>query len=153
MECAMISSLPTRLSWVAAALGIGLLAVLAGVGGGDLSRVSIAGKMSVDGVPLSQGTIGFVAMSGSQPVTDASLIREGGYLIASSETLVPGKYQVRISGLGPQAVVVPTDQLAQSGLSSTNPQEPLPARYNDQTVLTVEIPGRGYHTLNFDLKR
>ena len=98
--------LRTRLSVIAAALWIGLGAIFFGVGGDDPSHVALVGNINVDGQPLDRGTISFFLVSPTtQPVSGGAFIRHGRFTLDQASALVPGRYLVRVSGLGVEAML------------------------------------------------
>jgi hypothetical protein len=133
----MRSSLSFQVGILVAALAIGVVAVESRISA-DSSPISVSGKVLLNGQPLSKGTIRFFSEGTPQPACDVSLIHGGEYLISDSQSLVPATYEVRVSGL---------DNLAKVELP-----EPIPARYNSQSVLRVEIKRGGGHRFDFDLK-
>ena len=146
----MKNALRTRLGVLAASLWIGLGAICFGVGGDDPSRVSILGSVKVDGEPLDRGTIYLLLVSPStHPASGSAFIHHGHFAINETDSLVPGTYMVKISGLGVEALAVPAGQEAVA-LSQT---EPLPDRYNEKSELEVVIAHGGTRHLAFDLKR
>jgi hypothetical protein len=134
----MRSSLPTLVGVALAAFTIGLIAVEMRIAA-DTSPISITGNVTMNGQPLTRGTIRFLSENTPSPACDVSLIEDGGYAIPSSETLVPAIYQVQVSGL--------------DEIGTVHMPEPLPSQYNRQSVLRVEIRRGGSHHFNFDLKR
>ena len=80
-------------------LPLGLIAGGFGCGRGDgLPRQEVAGKVILDGQPLSDGSIEFQpeATSGGPVVPGGGLIAAGAYRIAREQGLVPGTYKVMI---------------------------------------------------------
>lgn len=146
----MKAILQSRLGLIAAALWVGLGAVCFGVGGDDPSRVSLLGSIKHDGEPLDHGTIHFFLVpEPAQPITACALIHHGRFVINDSDTLVPGRYMVKVSGLGINALSVPAGREREALLL----KEPLHARYNEKSELEVVIPHGGTRHLEFNLKR
>lgn len=133
----MRSSLPLQVGIAIVALSLGLMALGPKVFVED-APISISGYVTLDGKPLKIGTIRFFSEGTPQPACDVSLIEDGEYSISNSESLVPATYQVHISGLGANP---PLDAA-----------EPLPSRYNQNSILRVEIKRKGSHRFNFELK-
>lgn len=107
----------------------------------DASPISISGTVLVNGQPLSRGKIHFVAVGTPQPACDVSVVQNGQFTIRNSEILIPANYEVHVSGLNePESI-------------STTTMEPLPAHYNQQSVLKVAINKGGNHRLTFELQR
>ena len=76
--------------------------------GDGLPREAVSGTVTFKGEPLKAGTIQFLPSSPSEVTAGGAVIVDGKYAIGRSEGLVPGKYQVLISGaqaaLGPRQV-------------------------------------------------
>jgi hypothetical protein len=132
----MRSSLPHQVGIALAALTIGFIALESQVPV-DSSPISITGTVLLNGQPLSRGTIRFLSEQTEQPACDVSLIQDGEYVIPDSASLIPATYEVRVSGLDEKATFAS--------------QEPLPARYNSESVLRVKIKRGGSHRFNFEL--
>jgi hypothetical protein len=144
----MKRTLRLRLSVIAVALWIGLGAILFGVGGDDPSRLSLMGNVRLDGKPLDAGVIYFLLASPAPPqVMDATRIHHGHFKISDSDSMVPGTYQVRISGL--ECVLIPEAQ----GTGASLPTDPMPDRFNRKSELEVFLPHGGTFHLEFDLKQ
>jgi hypothetical protein len=142
--------LRSRLGLIAAALWVGLGAVFFGVGGDDPSRVFLYGTVKVDGQPLDRGTIQFFRIPQSpDPVSAGAIIDQGRFSLCELDSLVPGTYLVKISGLGLEGLAVAAGAEAES----LSLKEPLPERYNRKSEIEVVIPHEGTRQLHFDLKR
>jgi hypothetical protein len=136
---------------VLAAFSLGIVAVFCGVGGDDPLRISVGGTISLYGKPLESGAVRFILKSyADQPHVDVSLVKDGKYAIAGSDLLVPGTYQVQIRSDAQDGIFrgrkqdiagLPADQRVR-----------IPARYNDQSVLEVEIPREGLSRFDFELR-
>jgi hypothetical protein len=133
----MRSSLPLHIGIAVTGLTLVLIALGSGITA-DSKPISISGVVLLDGQPLLRGRILFFSQGTDQPACDVSLIQNGEYAISGSQNLIPATYEVRISGLDEHAT------------SST--KEPLPSRYNSQSVLRVQIKQGGTHRFNFELK-
>lgn len=130
----------------AALCGCLLVAVFAtGCASSPLQLVS--GQVTVDGQPLEQGTIDFLAADGNGP-TAAALIQDGVY----SVEMMPGPKKVIIRGY---------KVVGQEHASRLDPNSPLvdkkeqflPPVYSDElkTTLTADIPAGGKPDLDFSL--
>ncbi|MFO0888880.1 MAG: hypothetical protein U0790_06990 [Isosphaeraceae bacterium] len=134
----MRSSLPLQIGVAIAAFTIGLIAVEMRISA-ETSPITVSGMVLLDGKPLPQGTIRFLSKGTEQPASDVGVIRGGEYIIPDSETLVPAAYEVRISG--------------RNGAEAAASTDPVPVRYNRESVLQVEVKRGGSHRFNFELKR
>jgi hypothetical protein len=122
------------------------LLAAAGCGrGSSLDVRTVAGTVKVDGVPLAEGRITLRGLSGDTRGFSAPIER-GKYRVEA----FPGKAQVAItayrevpgkmdSGGGPGTPPVPVRE------------QFIPAHYNDQTKIEIDVPQGGNWSLNFDL--
>jgi len=119
------------------------LGLLAGCGGQDgPPRGTVSGKVTLDGQPLAGATVTFYPEGGrpSVGITDESGNYELAYTADKSGAAV-GKHTVRIT----------TAQISGEGVSPDKMKEKLPAKYNDQSELTVEVASGSNQNVNFDL--
>jgi len=123
-------------------------------GGSKYDMASVSGTVTLDGKPLGNATVLFspVASGGSDAgpsstgVTDAT----GRYTLKSGEGVegaVVGKHQVRITTVTDTGEASGTDDDIYSEEGNT---EKLPARYNSQTSLSIDVPAAGTEAANFD---
>ena len=134
-----------RLRFVCFLLGISPLVVVASVGCGMSSEPTgvVKGKVTIDGQPAKDGTISFVPGGQKYPTARGDIV--GGQF----ELSVPsGKYKVMISSQR----VIGESRIYDTPDSPTRKttEEILPARYNDQTELQIEV-GTVERECNFDL--
>jgi len=130
-------------------------AFLAGCSGGDeLRREAVSGTVSFKGAPLKKGMIQFQPTSGNETTAGAAGIVDGKYSIDRDEGLVPGKYQVMITGiLGPSdGAKAPKAAMPGDVLPVLPAKELIPAKYNVKTELTAQVASGGANEFNFDLK-
>lgn len=122
----------------------GLLMALIACGCSDNTggRLAVEGKINFKGAPLDTGFVMFVPEAQGAPATQASaLITGGSYKIPAAQGLFAGKYRVAISSgdgktpaADPNAAPGPTGNFAS--------KERIPAKYNTETTLSVEVkPG------------
>jgi len=121
---------PARLAAVLFVLGW-----LSGCGGEVASTVH--GKVTLDGEPVSGGNIVFLP-SGSSSRKAAAAIEQGGYALAPTDALPPGEYRVEIRWPKPTGRKIAS---ADPGMQADETREVIPAKYNDNSTLTVEIGG------------
>lgn len=122
-------------------LAAGLLAMA--VAGCIPREVRVAGRVDLDGVPMDQGVIAFVAADGKVPPVTAK-VRDGWY----ETRVLPGWKRVQISA--PRVVAV--QKLADDPDAPTAEvtEERVPDRYNTRTELEAEVPAGGA-TLDFSV--
>jgi hypothetical protein len=137
-------------------LACGVLPLSLGCGGSyeGPKRIPVAGTVTFDGQPLSEGHITFVPEGGDQRQA-TGVIANGQFNIPEEMGPNVGSYKVRIiatesAGADDAAAAEVgadmTDELATGG------QQLIPPIYNDQTTLTAKIR-EGMEPLTFDLER
>jgi hypothetical protein len=122
------------------------LCALIGVAGcGATSSATVHGKVTLDGEPVATGSIVFLsAGSGSKA---AAAIEQGVYAVSTQDKLAPGSYRVEISWRKPTGKKVAS---ADPGIVIDETREAVPAKYNTDSTLAVEI-GTGDVEKDFDL--
>jgi hypothetical protein len=115
--------------------------LLIGCGGGD--RSSVSGTVTLDGEPVTKGSILFDPVE-SREVKPVGLIENGSYSLTSETGPKPGKHKVEIRWAKPTGKQVPVKDDPPNMIDET--KEAVPAKYNTSTELTVEItPGSNRH--------
>jgi hypothetical protein len=99
------------------------------------------------GQPLDHGTIEFSPVGDG--VQTGSAIVNGRYEIPEEQGLPPGKYKVVISSAGPGKAAAPIDL---PGDAPPPSPERIPAKYNAQSELTIDVTPESEGVYNFDLK-
>jgi hypothetical protein len=121
---------------------VGLL-LLAGCGS---SAATVSGKVTLDGKPLTKGSIAFYG-GGAAALATGSIDSSGNYtlLTGTERGLTPGSYQVTIVA---NDIIEPTNEL-----TPLMPKLITPAKYSNATTsgLTAEVKA-GSNTYNFDLQ-
>ena len=123
----------------------GCLLATVGCGrGSGLGVRPVAGSVTVDGVPLAEGRITLTGLTGDTRGFSARIDR-GRYRIEA----FPGKARVAITALRD----VPGEMISGGPGTPDMPRREqfIPARYNDQTELEIDIPPTGIRGLDFDL--
>jgi hypothetical protein len=122
-----------RLRWFAAAA----FALIAAGGCGGKSVSTVHGKVTLDGEPIAAGDIQFLPTGGSSRKA-AAPIEQGAYALAPTDALPPGEYRVEIRWPKPTGRKIPS---ADPGMQADETKEVVPARYNSDSTLKVEIGG------------
>lgn len=150
---------------------IGTLALLAvGCGSGDPLGVAVSGTVNYKGQPVKEGLITFIPMKGTEGPKAGANIDDGKYAIPRRGALAPGKYRIEIrsyedSGnetpksmqqaqmFGRPIEKVTNDPGAAEQLQKIRTQKKnvLPARYNDDSELTKDLPDQSQVTMDFEL--
>ena len=127
------------------------LVLLAGGCGNGGKLCGVQGNVSLAGTPLEQGTITFYPTSPeSQVPAGGALIQDGKFAIAADQGLEPGKYKVTISAME-GASISPADYAAGKSPVAA-PKEKVPAKYNSQSQLTVELKLGRANQVDFKLE-
>jgi hypothetical protein len=110
------------------------------------TNIPVSGKVTLHGQPLDQGTIQFSPAAG-QATMSGGEIKDGSYSLSADNGLEPGRYDVRISssvGGAGSADALP-------GETKETPKPLIPAEYNSNTTLSVEVTKDGPNSFNFDI--
>lgn len=128
-----------------AVLCLGALAMLQSIAGcSDPTQGIVSGSVVVDGKPAETGAISFIPVNG-RGTTAGAVIEQGKY----KATVPVGevRIEIRVSKVvGEQKIYDTPDSPIQEVM-----EESLPARFNDQSELTWEVPS-GKSTKDFDLQ-
>jgi len=128
-----------------------LMLMIAGcTGSGGPERAVVSGAVSFNGEPVEEGTISFVPTGTTQGPSTGSPITAGEYSIAADKGPVLGTHRVEIRAYRKTGRKLPPKPPNPSETEETVPY--IPAQYNSESTLTVEIePGKNEGT-NFELK-
>jgi len=164
---AMLNRHPRR--WVAT-LVMPILLFIASCGGGEddgIPRFPVSGTVKVNGVPLANGTIGFLTDNPNDPIVSGP-IKEGSYTISAGGVVDgarAGKYKVTIRENANIYEIATAEYVKKTGTELTGPipdeyvnkanksfKSIVPAGYGDPrtTPLTAEVKPEP-NTISFDL--
>jgi hypothetical protein len=73
-----------------------LLPILLALGCGNSGRVSISGRVTLDGAPLPTGSITFIPEQGNRGPTAGAAIEDGEYFIDGAKGPMPGPHRIEI---------------------------------------------------------
>jgi hypothetical protein len=120
--------------------------VCIGCGQGPSNRASVAGKITVDGTPLEEGSIVFVPTEGTAGPTAGGRIRNGSYAIGSKKGPVVGTARIEIRA------VRETGKISTHGFDAGQKErvQYIPTRYNEDSQLRSDLK-RGRNSLDFEL--
>jgi hypothetical protein len=146
-ELERIMSKLTRIAFAASVL---LLCGAVGCGN-SLNRQQVSGQVTLDGAPLDHGIVEFTPQ---QPggVGSGSEIKNGRYAIEAARGLPPGRYLVRLYSGSREELAAPASPLGPALASATVARERIPAKYNTQSQLNVEVVGNKANVLDFQIK-
>jgi hypothetical protein len=138
----MSATLFLRLLGLLTSLGFGYL-VFDYNGAGEEIPHAVSGVVRIDGHLLDKGAIRFMPAEDNRSLGAAAEIINGEYALSEGDGLTVGKYQVCVSGLG-------LEESYRANLrGGTKPEDPIPARFNDESPIVVEVTEDG-NLLGFD---
>lgn len=126
-----------------------LLLFLAGCFQRDIQGAAVSGKVSIDGIPLSQGSISFIPTDGTKGPVGGGEIKDGRYDIPSS--VVIGTNRVEIRGRIRTGRMVEAIPPAQPGSMVEEMKEAVPPKFNSRSALKVTVES-GENLLDFPLE-
>ena len=109
------------------------LLLMSGCGGA--SSAALHGTVTLDGAPVTNGSIVFFPVAGEGPKASAA-IEDGKYTIPAEEGLQPGVYRVEVSWHKSTGRKIPS---ADPGIMMDETKEAIPARFNTDSTLTAEL--------------
>lgn len=110
-------------------------------------KLAVSGTVSLQGEPLSKGTITFLLPDAQTPTAEA-LIENGKYSLPAVSGLLPGKYRVRISAIE-EFPITPEEYAA--GKQPPPNRERIPAKYNTDSQEMVEV-AKGQSQFDFKIE-
>ena len=133
-------------------LGLSTVVVmLSGCGHGNpLNRQAVSGNVSFDGTALDQGTIELSPRQQQGGVSSGARVWEGSYAIPTEQGLPPGKYLVRI--FSAEKRDAPSSVGKPPGPGNPPGKERIPAQYNSQSQILVEVTADGHNKFDFDIR-
>ena len=131
-----------------ASLGMALV-LLTALGCGGEDYIPIQGQVTLDGQPVvGPGTIAFYPEPGTESAGASAEIIDGKYQIPEEKGPSPGTFRVEIRWPKPTGRKLPS---LDPGMMVDERVEAIPARYNSDTELKVDISS-DQEEYNFDLK-
>ena len=128
-------------------LALGVL-VIAGCGP-HTDRLAISGKVTLNGEPLSGGSIRFTSQ-GEKKMSSGAIVNDGQYNIPRAKGLRPGTYRVELNAPNdsvPPVMVRPPG----GGPGSLAAPERIPPEYNEMSTHTIEVTADGDNQFDFDV--
>lgn len=111
-----------------------LAMLLCGCGTG---RETVSGVVTLDGQPLASGKISLIPMDGTDGPRSGADIKNGEFEIEGKSGLLPGRYRVEIRAYRQSE----TNQAGPDEEPYYPPEQYLPAKYNDESEIIVEVKG------------
>jgi hypothetical protein len=118
--------------------------------GDSQGRKAVQGEVTLDGTALATGAIRFEPQDPKVGTPSGAVISKGRYEIPPAQGLVPGIYRVYLTAVEASADNRTADEI----MNNPGPprKELIPAKYNRQSQLTVEIKAEGANRFDFPLK-
>jgi hypothetical protein len=120
----------------------------------DLPRQPVAGFVTLDGQALSSGAISFypdiLEDPNFLPESTGAMIKDGYFSIPRTFGLVPGRYEVAINAAQPREKRSGRDR--EPGNDPVLKNDRIPAKYNSQTRLVVDIKNAAIKNITFHLE-
>lgn len=121
---------------------------ISGCGGSGDGYRAVSGAVTFQGNLIQEGAIQFCTDSKPSVVRGGAMIRDGNYQVPREHGLVPGSYVVRISS----AERIANPDKTQAEMSPFRTRERIPAKYNTESELKIEVRADQPAQFNFDLK-
>ena len=125
-----------------------LLLAISGCGN-DSRRQQLEGTVKLDGEPLAEGSIMFIPQSGTSGPSAGGPIKEGRFSIESERGTFAGKFLVRVTATHKTGRKIRDPD---SGVMIDEEVEIIPARYNRQSELTVDVQENEMKPFDFLLR-
>lgn len=111
-----------------------------------VARQRIEGKVLLDGAPLDRGSVRFEPQGAKVGISAGAVIDNGRFAINVEKGLPTGQYKVAISSpeWGSTEAKMPDP-------NTPPPRERIPAKYNTQTELAVDVDGAMVNEIVFEL--
>jgi hypothetical protein len=126
-----------------------LLLSLPWVGCSKVDTIGLEGEVTFDGQPVTTGTISFEPQDTNTGTFVATTVQDGKYALLAEKGVKPGFYRIRISA--PDLSRAPP-QAAQAEGSVVIP-ELIPAAWNANSEVTIEVTADGEHRFDFRIPR
>lgn len=134
-----------------AVLGVLLIGAMSGCGGDDpLGRRAVSGIVTLDEVPLEEGSISFEPMDGGR-TSSGGVIRNGRYVIARDQGLPPGKYRVEIHAVKPGTGMKRPPGGGIGSETGTPAVELIPPGWNQRSEHFVEVTASSSAEFNHEI--
>jgi len=128
-------------------LSVGLLVA---AGCNTQEQMPVSGEVRFDGRPVEIGQIAFYPATRVAAVPIASDIQDGAFELSDPEGLVPGTYQVQITAVRKRESRGQTPSL--TAPPAVLAEQYIPEKYNESTILEVEVKPEGGNYFEFDLE-
>jgi hypothetical protein len=131
-----------------AALFLGLLLVGCNQAPGGAKRAKVEGKVTVNGQPVANGFVRFMALD-PDGMNASAIIKDGHYSVEEKSGPTKGKYRVEFNVPSAQKKMVPNDDVP--GQFREEAPETIPAKYNTKSTIVQAIEPEKPQVLDFSL--
>jgi hypothetical protein len=146
-------------AWTAVFFAASVVPLLAGCGGGRGAppRVAVRGEVRLDAMPLKAGVIRFVPQAPAKGPVALGTIKDGHFAMAAATGATPGRNAIEIVATPAENPLAgATDARAVwTEYAKTKRSPPVeaavPARYNQNSTLSVEVSAKGPNAFDFQL--
>jgi len=121
---------------------------LSGCGGSANGYQAVSGAVTFQGKPVQDGAIQFCTDGAQRVVCGGAMIRDGKYQLPREHGLKPGSYLVKISS----AQRIANPDKAQAEMNPFRTRELIPAKFNTNSELKIEVRADEPAQFNFDLQ-
>lgn len=108
----------------------------------------LSGTVSIDGKPMTKGLVRFISMDPDLPKAYGSYVKDGRYEVPAEFGITPARYQVEFSSIGAEDL----QRLLDSKGALTEVQEEIPARFNRNTEVEIDLSAGNVLHADFDLR-
>jgi hypothetical protein len=133
---------------------VGVIFAGAGCSGDGLPRQPVSGFVTLGGQPLSSGAITLYPEILDDPemirIMGGAMIKDGYFSIPRSQGLVPGRYDIAINSASMRQRRRRRDR--EPGNDQAVEKERIPAKYNTQTHLAIDIKNAAIKEVIFHLE-
>jgi hypothetical protein len=126
-----------------------VLLLSVGCGKEDASRGNLSGKVTLDGKPVELGTILLTPIEGAKGVVTGGSIENGRYQLVGKAAAAVGRNRVEVRAMRKTGRMVPKP-FTQSGETIEEQVEAVPARFNSESKLSVDVKP-GDNTADFEV--
>src|SRR6185369_7405482 len=113
-----------------------------------LKRAKVEGKVTVNGQPVPNGYIRFMALD-PNGMNVSAVIKDGHYSVPAEQGPTKGKYRVEFNVPSAQKKMVPNDDVP--GQFREEAPETMPAKYNSKSTIVHEIDADKAQVFDFPL--
>ncbi|WP_156512618.1 hypothetical protein [Planctomyces sp. SH-PL62] len=119
--------------------------------GGEPKVQGLSGYVSIDGKPMTKGTVRFISADPDLPLAYGGYISNGRYEVPAEYGLVPARYTVEFSSIRNDDVNRMLEARARG--EEVELKEEIPPRFNLQSDVQIDLTSGGVLAADFNLDR